>query len=158
GDPGRPLLANVVNAAERAARLIQQLLAFSRKQVLRPEVLDLNAIVTETQRLLRRLIGEHVIVTTALDPGLAPVKADPGQLQQVLLNLAVNARDAMPQGGTLTIATCNVAWDLSRAQDHPEAQPGAYVLLMVSDTGHGMDEPTRARIFEPFFTTKGPGQ
>jgi signal transduction histidine kinase len=152
--PVRPLLANVVSAAERAARLIQQLLAFSRKQVLRPEVLDLNAVITETQKLLRRLIGEDVILATALAPGLAPVKADPVQIQQILLNLAVNARDAMPQGGTLSITTRNVDWDPGPCVP----QPGPHILLAVSDTGQGMDEATRARIFEPYFTTKGPGR
>jgi hypothetical protein len=157
-DPGRPLLEEVRAAGERAAGLTRQLLAFSRKQVLEPQVLDLNDVVRQADRMLRRLIGEDVRLAAVLSPGLSPVKADPGQVEQVLMNLAVNARDAMPTGGKLTIETTSADLDEGYAASRPEVLPGRYVLLAVSDTGAGMDAATRARIFEPFFTTKGVGK
>jgi CheY-like chemotaxis protein len=121
-------------------------------------VLDLNVLVTDLERMLRRLIGEDVRLATVLDPALGRVKADPGQLEQVILNLAVNARDAMPQGGQLTLGTCNVALDETYTLAHVGVAPGPYVQLSVSDTGCGMDEATKAHLFEPFFTTKGVGK
>jgi CheY-like chemotaxis protein len=146
----------IQNAARRAAALTKQLLAFSRKQVLQPENLPLGAVITGVAPLLRRLIGEHVTVTTALADGLPAVRADRSQLEQVVINLCVNARDAMPKGGTLTIATEEADLDDAYVAVHPDVQAGHYVVLVVADTGIGMDEETRARAFEPFFTTKGP--
>jgi signal transduction histidine kinase len=157
-EPAHELIQQVRKAGKRAAGLTRQLLAFSRKQVLAPVVLDLNALVGEVEKMLCRLIGEDVALATVLDPALGRVKADPGQMEQVLMNLAVNARDAMPTGGRLTIQTRNVGPDPSDAGQHPEVGPGPSVLLAVSDTGCGMDEETRARIFEPFFTTKEVGK
>jgi signal transduction histidine kinase/CheY-like chemotaxis protein len=150
-------VVEIKRAGDRAATLTRQLLAFSRQQVLQPRVLDLNAVVTNVEQLLRRLIGEDIELETELSADLGPVRADAAQLEQVLMNLAVNSRDAMPEGGTLTIATRNVT--LSR-KDQREAfaiKPGPYVMLAVTDTGHGMDAETRARAFEPFFTTKALG-
>jgi PAS domain S-box-containing protein len=145
-------------AALRAADLTRQLLAFSRRQVLQPKLLDLNAIVLETEKLLGRLIGEHVVLRTKLASDLGVVRADPGQLEQVIVNLAVNARDAMARGGTLTIETVNA--DAAEVRDHEQGEvaPGRYVALRVSDTGSGMDAETRKRLFEPFFTTKQLGK
>jgi len=134
---------HVMGAAERAARLVRQLLAFSRKQVLEPQVVDLNALVSDTARMLRPLLGEDVRIATRLAPALGRVRVDPAQIDQVLMNLAVNARDAMPRGGTLSLETSNVG-----------DGPGCHVALVVRDTGLGMDEATRAHLFEPFFTTK----
>jgi PAS domain S-box-containing protein len=148
----------ILKAADRAGRLTRQLLAFGRKQVLQPKVLDLNAVVNDTGKLLRRLIGEHIELRFQLQPDLGRVKADPGQIEQVLMNLAINARDAMPDGGKLTIETANVTLGEDSGREHPAPVPGDYVLVAVSDTGQGMDEKTRARIFEPFFTTKEMGQ
>ncbi|HZT83201.1 MAG TPA: PAS domain S-box protein [Gemmataceae bacterium] len=156
--PAREMLDEVARAGERAAALTRQLLAFSRKQMLVPEVLDLNAVVADFQKMIGRLIGEDIQLLTLPGDGLRPVKVDPGQLEQVLMNLVVNARDAMPQGGRLTIETANADLDEDYARACPEVQPGPYVLLAVTDTGCGMDEATRARIFEPFFTTKERGK
>jgi len=157
-DPRRADLEEIRKAARRAASLTQQLLAFSRKQVLQPQVLDLNQVVANAEKLLQRLFGEHIALRTVLDPTLGAAMADPAQLEQVIVNLAVNARDAMPHGGQLMIETQNVHFDSSYAEMHPSVTPGPHVVLAVSDTGTGMDEATRQRLFEPFFTTKGPGK
>jgi len=134
------------------------LLAFSRRQVLDPQVLDLNSIVANLEKMLRRLIGENIELTTVQQSGLGPVKADPGQIEQVIMNLVVNARDAMPKGGKLTIETANVNLDEAYARSHVGMAPGPQVMLAVSDTGTGMDAETLAHMFEPFFTTKEKGK
>jgi PAS domain S-box-containing protein len=159
-DYRRQFAEEITRAGQRAAELTRQLLAFGRRQVLAPKVLDLNATITSMQKMLRRLIGENIQLVTELDPNLGHVKADPGQLEQVIMNLCVNARDAMPSGGTLTIATANVVVVEHRWQpgQPSELKPGAYVMLAISDTGIGMDAATQARIFEPFFTTKERGK
>jgi PAS domain S-box-containing protein len=154
----RAMLHEIHRASDRAASLTRQLLAFSRKQVFQSKVLILNEIVAETSSMLRRLIGEDITLETALSPTLWPVRVDAGQIEQVLMNLVVNARDAMPQGGRLTIETANVELDESYSEEYLDVQPGRYVVLAVSDTGCGMDPITKARIFEPFFTTKAPGK
>jgi PAS domain S-box-containing protein len=146
----------IANAANRATALTRQLLAFSRKQMLTPKILDLNAVVTENFKMLTRLIGEDIELVMVPGSDLGAAKADPGQIEQVIMNLAVNARDAMPHGGKLTIETANVTLDESYARLHPPAEPGEYVMLSISDTGIGMDAETQSRIFEPFFSTKGP--
>jgi signal transduction histidine kinase len=148
-DPRLRKLQHVMGASERAARLVRQLLAFSRKQVMEPQVVDLNALVSDTARMLRPLLGEDVKVVTRLDPALGRVRVDPAQIEQVLMNLAVNARDAMPSGGTITLETADV-----RVPASGETSPARQAALSVRDTGHGMDEKTRAHAFEPFFTTK----
>src|SRR6266513_2056665 len=157
-DPKRDDVVQIRKAAEGAAALTRQLLAFSRQQVLEPKALDLKTTVAGTEKLLERLIGEDVRLTTVLAPDLGVVKADPGQLEQIIINLAVNARDAMPTGGRLTIEAANVDMDEAYVRGHAPASPGRYVMLALSDTGIGMDEQTKARIFEPFFTTKEPGK
>jgi len=157
-DPLRRNLLEIRKAGDRAASLTHQLLAFSRKQVLLPEILDLNTVVSGLDGMLRRLIGEDIDLVTILHPGLGKVRADPGQMEQVIVNLAVNARDAMPLGGKLTIEAQNIILDDSFVHEHVGAQPGPYVILSVRDTGAGMDRETREHIFEPFFTTKGPGK
>jgi two-component system cell cycle sensor histidine kinase/response regulator CckA len=160
-DEGGPLykpIEEIQKAGKQAASLTGQLLAFSRKQVLQPRVLDLNAVVSDMDKMLHRLIGEDIDLVTLLDPDLGPVKADPGQLEQVIVNLAINARDAMPQGGQLTIETADAELDEAYARQHIAVEPGPYVMLAVSDTGVGMDEETQSHIFEPFFTTKEKGE
>jgi PAS domain S-box-containing protein len=157
-DARRADVEEILRASERAAELTHQLLAFSRRQVLAPRVLDLNAVVGDLDKMLRRLIREDIELRTALAPELGAVRADPGQLEQVILNLVVNARDAMPNGGKLTIETANAELDESYALDHPTVVAGPHVMLAVSDTGVGMDATTQARIFEPFFTTKERGK
>lgn len=157
--PNDPLIKNVVEirkAGERAAALTQKLLAFSRKQVLRPQVLSFNDLIRDTEAMLRRLIGEDIELVTETDPAVGQVKADPGQIEQVLMNLAINARDAMSNGGRLLIETRRQELN-GEATDLRALKPGAYAALTVSDTGCGMDEQTKAKIFEPFFTTKDPG-
>ena len=151
-------LEQIQGATERAATLTRQLLAFSRKQVLQPKVLDLNDVVAGMIKMFARVIGENIDLAFLPGSKLEPVKADPGQMEQVLLNLVVNARDAMPDGGRLTIETCNVELDRVSASQHPVMEAGSYVMLIVTDTGCGMDAGTQARIFEPFFTTKGQGK
>jgi two-component system cell cycle sensor histidine kinase/response regulator CckA len=148
----------IKSASRRARSLTQQLLAFSRKQMLQPRVLDMNTVVRDSEQILRRLIGENIAMNVTMEQHPARVRADQGQLAQVLMNLVVNARDAMPHGGTLTIETANHDVGSGEAQAHRGLREGRYVALGVRDTGIGMDEDTKARIFEPFFTTKPPGQ
>lgn len=154
----RKYVEQIQKAADRAVSMTRQLLAFSRMQVLQPRVIDLNATVSEMSKMIPRLIGEHIEFCFAPGVALAPVLADPGQMEQVFLNLAVNARDAMPAGGKITVRTQNVVMDAREAGNRPPMTPGEYVLLSLSDTGHGMDAETKARIFEPFFTTKEVGK
>jgi CheY-like chemotaxis protein len=157
-DPSYKELEEIHKAGEHAAALTRQLLAFSRKQVLQPHVLNLNAIVNNVDQLLRRLIGEDIQLVTLLDRNLGSVKVDPGQIERVILNLAVNARDAMPQGGKLTLTTANVDLDENFALQHREVKPGRHVMIAVADSGAGMTDDVKAHLFEPFFTTKGPGK
>jgi PAS domain S-box-containing protein len=154
----RGFLGDVMEAAQSAAALTRQLLAFSRKQIIAPRVLDLRDVIRRMEKMVLRLVGEDVQVKTSCAPDLASVCFDPGQVEQIVLNLAANARDAMPDGGQLTIQASNVTLDEAYAAQHVETRPGAYVLLAVSDSGAGMTEKVRAHLFEPFFTTKGPGQ
>jgi PAS domain S-box-containing protein len=157
GDPLRSNLDQVRKAGARAVDLTQQLLAFSRRQMIQPKPMDLNLVVADSETMWKRLLGENIHLVTSLNPALGPVMADAGQIHQVLMNLVVNARDAMPDGGKLTIETSNADIDPVYAAANSEAVAGPYILLAVSDTGAGMDEETRKRIFEPFFTTKPPG-
>lgn len=157
-DPMREMLLEIHKAGERAGKLTRQLLTFSRRQVLETKQLNLNAIVSDTEKMLRRLIGEDILLETRLDPQLGQIKADPGQMEQILLNLAVNSRDAMPRGGRLTIETRSVRLGPSDRARFANIAAGSYILLEVRDTGCGMDEETQKRVFEPFFTTKGTGK
>jgi len=158
---GNPLYEHadeVEKAGRRAASLTRQLLAFSRQQVLEPTILNLNTLVADTEKMLHRLIGEDVVLSASFDEGLGRVKADSGQVEQIIMNLVVNARDAMPQGGKITIATSNAEMDAVFVRDHAGSKVGSYVMLTVADTGCGMDAETQAHIFEPFFTTKERGK
>jgi signal transduction histidine kinase len=156
-DPLRAPLDQIRRAGERAASLTQQLLGFSRKQIIQPKPVDLNAVVTDARGMLRPLLGELIAVRTLLEPKLGSVVADPGQIEQILVNLAVNAHDAMPRGGILTIETRNLTID-KHARDKRSLAPGQYVMLRIADTGEGMSEDVRQHIFEPFFTTKERGK
>ncbi|MBD0326492.1 MAG: response regulator, partial [Pyrinomonadaceae bacterium] len=156
--PVRLRLVEIEKAADRAATMTRQLLAFSRRQEIERRPINLNDTINETMKLLRRVIGEDVEVSFYTATDLAPVFADPSQVEQVVMNLAINARDAMPQGGRLIVETQELALDRAYLRNHPLAKPGRYAQISVSDTGAGMDEQTRARIFEPFFTTKAIGQ
>ena len=157
-DPRHEDAVEIKNAGVRAAELTRQLLAFSRRQVLAPKVLGLNAVVAHMQKMLRRLLGEDIELSVTLAPEAGSVNADPGQLEQVLLNLAVNARDAMPTGGRLNIETIRVTPASELAERRHRLPPGDYACLAVTDTGNGMDEATQAHLFEPFFTTKEVGR
>ncbi len=156
--PRRRYVEEIIKTTERAAALTRQLLAFGRKQIIQPRIINLNEVISGMEKMLRRLLGEDLDLVTLMDPDLGAVKADPGQMDQVIMNLAVNARDAMPQGGLLTLKTENVFLDEAYIWEHMEAKPGSYVMLAVSDSGSGMDPETKAHIFEPFFTTKEPGK
>jgi two-component system cell cycle sensor histidine kinase/response regulator CckA len=159
GSPLHEAIDEIRKAGERAASLTRQLLAFSRKQVLEPRVLDVNVLLENLDRMLRRVIGADIELVTLLGPDIGRVRADAGQIEQVVMNLAVNARDAMPGGGTITIETRDVELDAAYVAGHAVGgAPGGYVMIAVSDTGVGMSAATKARIFEPFFTTKGLGQ
>jgi two-component system cell cycle sensor histidine kinase/response regulator CckA len=157
-DPRREEVEEILKAADRATALTRQLLAFGRRQVLQPQVLDLNAVVMNMDKMLRRLIGEDIQLITSLEPEVWSVKVDPGMIEQVVMNLAVNSRDAMPSGGKLTIETSNVIHDEEYASHHVSVKPGYYVMLAISDTGCGMDKETQSHLFEPFFTTKDTGK
>jgi PAS domain S-box-containing protein len=156
--PGRARMAQIQAAADKGARLTRQLLAFSRKQIMQPRVLDLNLVVGEFDPMLRRVLGEDVELVVVAAQTLGSVKADPTQVEQILMNLVVNARDALPKGGHLRIETANVTFDENYVHRHPATQPGRFVMLAVSDTGVGMDAATQQRVFEPFFTTKEAGE
>jgi signal transduction histidine kinase len=156
-DPMREYVGEIRKAGERAVTLTRQLLAFSRQTVLEPRVLDVNAVVSDVEKMLERLIGEDITLIPVLNPSISRVRVDPGQLEQVLLNLVVNARDAMPQGGTLTIETSNAELTREHCNGRVDVVPGNYVMIAVTDTGCGITGDVLDRIFEPFFTTKGPG-
>lgn len=157
-DPRRKSAAQIEKSADFAAALTRQLLTFSRKQVIEPQVLNPNTVVLDVERMLRRLIGEDIEFCTVLDPAAGNIKADPGQIEQVIMNLAVNARDAMPAGGKLTVTTANTSLDENYLKNFPDLSPGDYVMLAVTDTGTGMSEEVKAHLFEPFFTTKPAGK
>ncbi|MBI3653021.1 MAG: PAS domain S-box protein [Acidobacteria bacterium] len=157
-DPRRHHLQNIQQAGERATTLTRQLLAFSRKQILNPKVLDINEVVGTTEKMLHRLIGENIVLSTSYAPQIGTVKLDPNQLEQVIINLAVNARDAMPEGGRLLIETQDLMLDEAYSQLHPDIQPGRYAMIAISDTGIGMTPEVKAHLFEPFFTTKEVGK
>lgn len=157
-DPLRGYAEEVLKASDRAGALTNQLLAFSRRQIMRPRVVSVNTVLAQTEKMLRRLIGEDVELNMRLDDGAGNIRADPGHVEQAVVNLAVNARDAMPLGGRLTIETACVQLDDTYGRTHMGVNPGEFVLIAVSDTGHGMDVETRRRIFEPFFTTKEKGK
>ncbi|MGE4158609.1 MAG: ATP-binding protein [Planctomycetota bacterium] len=157
-DRNREMVQEVLKAGQQAEHLTRQLLAFSRKQVMRPRVIDLNASLESMKTMLQKIVGEDVDLSMTLRPHLHPVTCDPGQIEQILMNLVVNARDAMPKGGRLVIETSNVDLDEAYARTHPDARPGPHVMCSVADTGTGMDEATQKRIFEPFFTTKEVGR
>jgi len=157
-DPLRGCAEEVLKAADRAGALTKQLLAFSRRQVMQPCVMSVNATVTHTEKMLRRVIGEDVELILRLPDDVGNIKADPSHIEQAIVNLAVNARDAMPDGGRITVETANVSLDDTYARTHAGVRPGDFVMVAVSDTGHGMDAETRRRIFEPFFTTKEKGK
>jgi CheY-like chemotaxis protein len=157
-DPRRTQMNEILKAGRRAADLTAQLLAFSRQQLLQPVIIDVNAAVRDTTVMLERLIGENIRLDTKFATSIATVRADPVQLQQIVMNLAINARDAMPEGGRLTIEVATVNLDSTYSGQHFQVQPGEYVLIAVTDTGVGMTEVVRARLFEPFFTTKKRGE
>ena len=157
-DGMRPAMEEIKKAAERAASLTRQLLAFSRNQVLPAHILDLDSLLADVEKMLRRMMGKNIELVTHLPSGLGRVNADPGQIEQVIMNLAVNARDAMPQGGQLTLEAANVELDSSYASSHASVLPGHYVMIAVSDTGIGMDAETQACIFQPFSTTQQQGK
>jgi two-component system, cell cycle sensor histidine kinase and response regulator CckA len=158
GHPVHADLDEVMKSSKRAAELTRQLLAFARRQIIEPHVIDLNQLILDMDKLLRRLIGAHIELIVHTDPSLWPIRADHGQIEQVVVNLAINARDAMPNGGTLTIETRNAQLDHDYARRHISVRPGRYVMLAISDTGTGIDDETLAQIFEPFFSTKAPGR
>jgi CheY-like chemotaxis protein len=158
GSPLRPYAEEILKSGERAAALTRQLLAFSRRQDFSPKLLALNTVVGSTEKMLRRLIGEDIELLTILPSDLGLCTGDSGQIEQVIMNLAVNARDAMPNGGTLTLETANADLDETYARGHIPVKPGSYVMLAVTDTGCGMDASIQAHIFEPFFTTKEAGK
>jgi nitrogen-specific signal transduction histidine kinase/CheY-like chemotaxis protein len=157
-NPLHEYIEEIEKAGQRATSLTRQLLAFSRQQILTPKVLNLNELVSDMVKMLPRLIGEDIAISTKLEPAIGSVKADQGQIEQVVMNLAVNARDAMPSGGRLTIGTADAVFDEMYARQHPGAKPGKYVMLSVADSGVGMNSQTLQHIFEPFFTTKEVGK
>jgi signal transduction histidine kinase len=158
GDPLRADLEEVRDAADRAAALTKRLLIFSRQEVLQPQVLNLNTVILDMTNMLQRLIGENLELNTTLDPSLGGMEADPGQVEQIVMNLVVNARDAMPLGGKLALETANVVLSRAQIRTYPEVRPGAYVMLLVNDSGIGMDKEIQSHLFEPFFTTKEKGK
>lgn len=158
GSAARADAEQMLRSVSKAADLTRQLLMFSRRAVVAPRVIDLNELIMDISKMLRRLIGEHIELVTLPGPNLGLVRADPGQIEQIIVNLAVNARDAMPNGGTLTLETANIVLDEAYAETHLDAKPGSYVMLSISDTGIGMTEEVKAHLFEPFFTTKEPGK
>jgi CheY-like chemotaxis protein len=157
-DPLRGYAEEILKAADRAGALTNQLLAFSRRQIMQPRVINVNAVLIQTQKMLQRLIGEDIELVLNLGVNVGNIKADPGHVEQAIVNLAVNARDAMPMGGHLRIETCDVVLDEHYARTHMGVKPGDFTMIAVSDDGHGMDAETRRHIFEPFFTTKEKGK